>query len=99
MFVGRLPQYARHSSAVSIEAGGTLDVETDGRGDLLSGQIEVMSDLDSRSQLEGAEAFEVLGRYVSVPAATSEPQHQVFVSVNAQEDTGVAVTNPTQTSP
>ncbi len=78
----------------SVEAWGTLDVETDGRGDLLSGQIEVMSDLDSRSQLEGAEVFEVFGRYVSVPAATSEPQHQVFVSVNAQEDTGVAVTNP-----
>ena len=78
---------------------GTLDIVTDGQGGLLSGSVEVTSSLAGWGQLEGAEVFEVLGSSVSVPAAALGSRHQVYVSVNAAEDTGVAVSNPDADQP
>ena len=60
----------------------------------MSGSIEVTSNLGANSKLEATEAFSVLGNFVSVPSATLAAVQQVFVSVNAGEDTGFAAYNP-----
>jgi hypothetical protein len=83
----------------TIAPWGTLDIVTDGQGGLLSGPVEVTSSLAGWGQLEGAEVFDVLGSSVSVPAAALGSRHQVYVSVDATEDTGVAVSNPDADQP
>ncbi len=82
------------SHPFTIAPWGTLDIVTDGQGELLSGPVEVTSSLAAWGQLEGAEVFDVLGSMVSVPAAALESRHQVYVSVDSAENTGVAISNP-----
>ena len=77
---------------------GTLDLQTDGAGSLAIGSCVVWSNLGLESGLEGTEVFQVLGNYVSVDAAPPRSVSQVYVSVDATEDTGVAMYNPEKTA-
>ena len=74
-----------------------LEIETDGTGVLQSGIVEVVSDLGVRSRIEGTEVFEVLGSFVSVNNAPPRTRQQAYVSVTADENTGVALYNPNRT--
>ena len=69
----------------------TLEMETDGTGVLQSGVIEMVSDLGFRSRIEGTEVFEVLGSFVSVNNAPPRTRQQAYVSVTAEESTGIAL--------
>ena len=82
----------------NIPAGGFFDIETAGTGAPVSGSIEVTSNLGANSKLEATEAFSLLGKFVSVPSATLAAIQQVFVSVNAGENTGFAAYNPNLTA-
>ncbi len=93
---GTAPSGAATSVAFNIPPGGVFDVETAGTGDLLSGSIEIVSNLGATSKLEATEAFSVLGNFVSVPSATLAAIQQVFVSFNASENTGFAAYRSTQ---
>ena len=95
---GSAPTGLQSSVAFAIPAGGVFDVSTAGTGSLAQGSIEVVSDLGADSQLEATEAFEVLNNFVSVPSATLAAIQQVFVSVNADENTGFAAYNPNSTT-
>ena len=85
-----------------LDAWGTLDIETDGTGELKTGVIEVFTDdsgsaLDSHlsdSDLEGTEVFSILGGFVSVPSSSLESSIQIYVSRNPGENTGLAIYNP-----
>ena len=72
-------------------------METDGTGVLQSGVIEMVSDLGFRSRIEGTEVFEVLGSFVSVNNAPPRTRQQAYVSVTAEESTGIALHNPHKT--
>ena len=91
---GSAPAGAQTFVNFNIPVGGVFDVETAGTGALVQGSIEVVSNLGADSKLEATEAFEVLGNFVSVPSATLAAIQQVFVSVNAGENTGFAAYNP-----
>ena len=95
---GSAPAGARTFVAFNIPAGGVFDIETAGTGALVSGSIEVTSNLGADSKLEATEAFSVLGNFVSVPSATLAAIQQVFVSVNDDENTGFAAYNPNPTA-
>lgn len=84
----------RQEVPYSVDPWDVLDVETSGAGQLVSGVVEVISDLGPDSRLEGSEVFQLLGRYVSIPASAAGRTHQLYVSVNASENTGIAVYNP-----
>ena len=77
-----------------LDGGTTAEVETDGTGALLSGVIEVNSDLEADSKLVGSEVFEILGNFVSVTNSPPRSSQQAYVSVTAEENTGVALYNP-----
>jgi predicted outer membrane repeat protein len=73
----------------------SLDVETDGSGQLTSGVIQVESERGASSSIEGTQVFQVLGSYVSVDASPVRRTHQVYVSMlPGSEKTGVALYNP-----
>ncbi len=95
---GSAPAGASTFVNFNIPPGGVFDVETAGTGALVFGSIEVTSNLGSGSRLEATEAFSVLGNFVSVPSATLAAVQQVFVSVNAGENTGFAAYNPNPTA-
>ena len=86
-----------HTFLYLVEGWKTLEVETDGTGVLQSGVIEVVSDLGPQSKLEGTEVFEVLGNFVSVNNAPPLTRQQTYVSVTADENTGIALHNPHRT--
>jgi hypothetical protein len=72
-----------------------LDLQTAGTGDALTaGVVEILSDLGAASRIEGTEVFQVLGHYVSVPGSAVRRTHQLYVSVDSAENTGVAIFNP-----
>ncbi|HSR49373.1 MAG TPA: PA domain-containing protein [Acidobacteriota bacterium] len=76
-----------------IPARGTLEIETDGTGPLLSGSLEVRSRLGPASKLEGTAVLNALGNFVSVPQGRLGAEHRLYVSVTAAENTGVAFFN------
>lgn len=65
-----------------------------GTGPLRSGAVEVRPDANAAGHLEGTEVFEVLGHFVSVPAAKVERTQQLFASWDVWENTGLALYNP-----
>jgi formylglycine-generating enzyme required for sulfatase activity len=77
-----------------IPPWGTYELETNGQGGLQTGVIEVYSDWDVQSLLEGTEIFDLLGSYVSVPSSPLRTRNQVYVSVTSEENSGVAISNP-----
>jgi hypothetical protein len=76
----------------SLSPWGTLDVQTDGTGPLVSGYVEVVADQPD-AKFVGNEVFEVLGHSVSVPDNPPGTFHQVYVSVTSAENSGVAIVN------
>ncbi len=94
---GSAPAGSATFVAFNIPPGGVFDVETAGTGGLVSGSVEIVSNLGAASKLEATEAFSVLGNFVSVPSATLAAIQQVFVSFNAAENTGFAAYNPNPT--
>jgi hypothetical protein len=80
--------------AFTLAPWGTFEVETAGTGALLTGTIDVFCGRGSASAAEGTEVFDVLGHFVSVPSAPPRSTNQIYVSVSAQENTGVALYNP-----
>jgi len=78
----------------SLPGWGSFDVETDGTGSIKSGSILVFSDRGAASKLEGTEVFELFGHFVCVDAVACRNAHQVYVSKNSAESTGVALYNP-----
>jgi hypothetical protein len=79
-----------------VDPRGTLEIETDGTGQLKSGIIEVISDRKEQSRLEGAEVFEVLGSFVTVNSSSPGKNHQIYVSSTSEENSGVAFYNPSR---
>lgn len=77
-----------------VEPWDVLDVSTAGSGSLESGVVEVVSELGAESRLEGSEVFRISDRLVSVPGTPAGRTHQVYVSVNSLENTGVAMYHP-----
>ncbi len=87
---------ATDTLSYSLGPWSTTEVETDGTGDLQTGTIEVISSRGEESSLEGTEAFEILGNFVSVASSPRRSSQQVYVSVTETENTGVALLNPDQ---
>ncbi len=77
-----------------LEPWSTFELETDGTGAFQHGVVEVISESGDPSNLVGAEVFQLLGNFVSVPNAPPRTSHQVYISVNPEERTGVAIYNP-----
>lgn len=80
--------------AFNLAPWGTSEVETEGTGALLTGTIDVFCGRGAASAVEGTEVFEVLDHFVSVQSAPARSTNQVYVSVSAEENTGVALYNP-----
>ena len=78
----------------AIPANGTFEFETAGTGSFQSGVVEVRSDLGAMSDLLGTEIFELLGSQVSVPEGIFSPGHEIYVSVDDSENSGMAFYNP-----
>jgi YVTN family beta-propeller protein len=78
----------------SLAPWGASDVQTDGTGALVIGALTVTSNQGGNSRVQGTEVFDLLGRYVSVASAPVRNTHQVYVSVNSSERTGMAAYNP-----
>lgn len=75
------------------------DIETDAVGPLISGTLEVLSELGAAADLDGTAILKAVGSFVSVPDSTPGPQHRVFVSVSSEENTGIALYNPDAENP
>lgn len=85
----------RETYDFTLPAWGSLDIETDGTGELFVGSAEVaLSAGVSNSDLEGTEIFSLLGNLVSVPGVSDERSWQVYASMNSAEKTGIAFYNP-----
>ena len=65
------------------------------RGDLTVGPLTVAS---SSSQLHGTVIYEFLGYLVSVPASELTTEAEIFISKSADENTGLALYNPSATN-
>lgn len=72
----------------------TLDVATDGDGTFANGTIRVVPSAGDPSKLRGTEIFNLLGNFVSVDSAPIRVFHQLYVSFDSRENTGVAAYNP-----
>ena len=82
------------SQTHSVPARGHLDLWSSGNGSLKVGPLTVVSELGEQSLLRGSLVYELLGHRVSVPAAKPTTEATVFVSKSAEENTGVALFNP-----
>ncbi|RPJ86963.1 MAG: hypothetical protein EHM18_03515 [Acidobacteria bacterium] len=93
-----IPVSGQMRSAIdySVPAFGVLDLETDGTGPLAIGSLEVTSDRGIVTGLDATEIFQIFGKQVSVDACPVRWFHSLYVSVTGQENTGVAVFNPTK---
>ena len=94
---GSSPAGSATSVNYRVDPGGVFEVETAGTGGLISGVIEVDSDRDEESLIEGTEIFSLFGTFVSVPNSPPIDVLQTFVSVNPNERAGVAIYNPDRT--
>ena len=90
---------ATDTLSYSLDPWSTTELETDGTGDLQTGTIEVISSRGEESRLEGTEAFEILGNFVSVVSSPRRSSQQIYVSLTETENTGVALLNPDQENP
>ena len=78
----------------NIAPWATLEIETDGTGDLISGVVEVYIDDADSSAVEGTEVFSLLGNFVSVPNSKPGKSSQIYISRNSEENSGIAIYNP-----
>lgn len=87
------------SATHTVPARGLLDLSSSGTGPFASGPLTVESELGEESQLRGSAVYELLGHRVSVPAAKPTGEATVFVSKSPDENTGVALFNPSPEDP
>lgn len=87
------------SAAHTVPARGLLDLSSSGTGPFTAGPLTVESELGEESQLRGSAVYELLGHRVSVPAAKPTGEATVFVSKSSEENTGVALFNPSPEDP
>jgi len=73
---------------------GVYEVKTDGTGPLVTGSVEVSISRGLFSSTEATVIFDVLGRSVSLDSCPIRSRHSLYVSVNDEEHTGLAVFNP-----
>lgn len=83
----------------TVPARGLLDLVSSGAGPLKVGPLTVESGLGEESRLRGSVVYELLGHRVSVPAATPTGEATVFISKSRDENTGVALFNPSPEDP
>ena len=83
-----------NSIPYSLPPFGTLDVRTDGTGELRTGVVEIQPTGSPVSSLEGSLIYEILGSRVSVQSSPVGVSHRLYVSVTDKEDTGIAIYNP-----
>ena len=72
----------------------STEITTSGTGELVTGVVEVAVESGDASELEGTLIFQLLGSFVSIDATPIRSKHQVYVSFDSQENTGVAGYNP-----
>ena len=84
------------SQTHTVPARGTVDARSSGTGPLVSGPLTVTSQ-SRTSQLRGAVIYDFLGYRVSVPTSELSAEAEVFVSKSADENTGLALYNPSVT--
>lgn len=82
----------------TLNPWGSLSVTSDPTGGLDAGAAHVFVETGSASDMEAAEVFFLLGRYVSVTGARPEKKWQAYVSRNDEENSGIAVQNPDRSS-
>ena len=85
-----------NSQTHTVPARGTIDVRSSGTGPLMSGPLTVTSQ-SRMSQLHGTVMYDFLGYRVSVPDSKLTIEAEVFVSKSADENTGLALYNPSAT--
>ncbi len=83
----------------NIPPWATLEIETDGTGDLISGVVEVYIDEADASAVEGTEVFSLLGNFVSVSNSKPGKSSQIYISRNSEENSGIAIYNPDEEEP
>ena len=81
------------SQTYTVPGRGTVDIRSSGIGDLSVGPLTVSS-LSSTSELHGTIIYDFLGYRVSVPSSQLTTEAEVFVSKTADENTGLALYNP-----
>ena len=81
-----------------LASWATSEIMTDGTGQVTTGVIEVISERGFASAIEGTEIFNILGTSVSVNNSPPRSTQQVYISVTDEENTGVAIYNPTITN-
>lgn len=78
-----------------LDPWSSAEITTDGMSaSLLSGPLTVHSDRGVESGVEATVIFTILGNFVSVDSAPLRSEHQIYVSSNSLEKTGLAVYNP-----
>ena len=87
------------SQTHTVPARGHLDLWSSGEGPLKVGPLTVESELGENSQLRGSVVYELLGHRISVPATTLTHKATVFVSKSPEENTGIALFNPSPEDP
>ncbi|GAB4220256.1 MAG: hypothetical protein Kow001_01360 [Acidobacteriota bacterium] len=76
----------------TIPARGTFQVESDGTGSLRVGSAEV--ETEGPTAVSGVLVYEILGHLVSVASQPPVASARLYVSVNDEESTGIALFNP-----
>jgi len=94
----RIGGTAKTEVGYAIPAWGSTQIVTDGTGSLVFGPVEVRSSVADDCELQGTLIFDLLGSSVSVQAEPLRSTHQAFVTVAADENTGVALYNPSLTT-
>jgi len=89
----------KDSVRFSLPEWGSLDIRTDGTGNLRTGAVEVAVERGDSTSISGTEIFDLLGEFVSVPSSPARAAHQAYVSFNRVENSGLAFYNPDATIP
>jgi len=78
----------------TVPGNDCFELATDGTGNFQSGVIQVESDRGGSAKPAGSALLDLLGHAVSVAASPGGRVIHGFVSVGAEEDTGIALYNP-----
>jgi glutaminyl-peptide cyclotransferase len=71
----------------------TFLIETDGKGVLKSGVIEIRVETGESSDLKSNLIFDLMGHSISVIGRSPARMHRIYVSVSPAERTGIAIYN------
>ena len=81
------------SQTYKVPGSGTVDIQSSGTGDLSVGPLTVTSQ-SLTSELHGTIIYDFLGYLVSVPSSQLTTEAEIFVSKSADENTALALYNP-----